>query len=298
MRLYLISALLLSATILVAQQKPLRKNTPHSAETSKPATEAVLPSEDTVNAFMQQMFGYQPDVSWKIESIKPSAAAGLTEVDVLVSSPHGQQSNKFYVSADGKHAVVGDIMPFGAHPFEADKKELERSATGPSRGPANAPVTIVEFADLQCPHCKEEQPTVDKLLSEEKNVRLIFQNYPLPSHDWAAKAAAYADCMGRSSNDAFWKYIGSVFENQAQITAANADEKLTSLADQAGVKGSDIAACAAKPETMTRVQQSEALGHAVDVTSTPTLFINGREIPGGVPYEILKKLVDFAAKPQ
>jgi protein-disulfide isomerase len=114
-------------------------------------------------------------------------------------------------------------------------------------------------------------------------------------HDWAVKAAAYADCVNRSSNDAFWKFIQSVYNAQTDITAANADEKLTGLADSAGVKGADMAACAAKPETTSRVEKSVALGKALDVNSTPTVFINGRKLPA-VPYEVLQKLVDFAAK--
>jgi protein-disulfide isomerase len=186
-------------------------------------------------------------------------------------------------------------MPFGAHPFAAVQKQLERGVNGPSHGPADAPVTVVDFSDLQCPHCKEAHPALEKLMSEDKNVRLVFQSFPLPMHDWAAKAAAYADCVNRSSNDAFWKFIQSVYGAQTDITAANADEKLTGFADSAGVKGADIAACAAKPEATSRVEKSMALGEAVDVNSTPTLFINGRRVPA-VPYEVLQKLVDFAAK--
>jgi protein-disulfide isomerase len=157
---------------------------------------------------------------------------------------------------------------------------------------------VVEFSDLQCPHCKDAQPTVDKLLAEEKNTRLVFQNFPLASHDWAGKAASYADCVGRSSNDAFWKFIQSVYDAQKDISSANADEKLTALADQAGVKGSESATCAAKPETAGRIQRSIALGAALEVTGTPTLFINGRKISnvGGLPYEVLKGLTEFAAK--
>ena len=159
-------------------------------------------------------------------------------------------------------------------------------------------MTVVEFSDLQCPHCKDAQPTLDKLMAEDKNVRVVFQSFPLPMHDWAAKAAAYADCVSRSSNDAFWKFIQSVYAAQGDITAANADEKLTGLADAAGVKGADIAACAAKPETVTRVQRSLALGASLEVNGTPTLFINGRKISnvGGLPYEVLKSLTEFAAK--
>jgi protein-disulfide isomerase len=157
---------------------------------------------------------------------------------------------------------------------------------------------VVEFSDLQCPHCKEAQPTIDKLMSDEKNVRLVFQNFPLPSHDWAAKAAYYGDCIGRTSPEAFWKYVASVYDAQKDITASNADEKLTALAEQSGAKGPATAACAAKPETATRVQQSVALGAALEVTGTPTLFVNGRKISNvsGLPYEVLKGLTEFAAR--
>ena len=137
-------------------------------------------------------------------------------------------------------------------------------------------------------------------MSEEPNVRLVFQNFPLaiPSHDWAAKGAAYADCVGVASTDAFWKYIHDVYDAQTAIAAANADEKLTALADQEGLKGADIAACAAQPDTTARVEKSVALGKAVKITGTPTLFVNGRKIENvaGIPYDVFKKLVDFAIK--
>jgi protein-disulfide isomerase len=202
------------------------------------------------------------------------------------------------VTPDGKHALVGEVIPFGVKPFAADREKLEKGVNGPARGPANAAVTMVEFSDLQCPHCKDAQPTIDKLMSEEKNARLVFQNFPLPSHDWAAKAANYADCIGRESSDAAWKFISSIYDAQKDITAANADEKLTALADQAGVKGAQTAACAAKPETTGRVQRSIALGASLEVNGTPTLFINGRKISnvGGLPYDVLKSLTEYAAK--
>jgi protein-disulfide isomerase len=117
-------------------------------------------------------------------------------------------------------------------------------------------------------------------------------------HNWAAKAANYADCVGRSSKDAVWKFIQGTFDQQANITESNADEKLTAIADAAGVKGADIAACAAKSDTKARVDQSIALGQSVGVTGTPTLYINGRRIGNvvGLPPDVLKGLVAFAAK--
>jgi protein-disulfide isomerase len=263
------------------------------------APAANLPSEETVNSFLEQTFGYETQLTWKIASIKPAPVPGLAQVDVVLASPQGQQLSRFYVTADGDHAVVGDIIPFGAHPFAHTRGLLEKGVNGPSRGPKEAPVLIVEFGDLQCPACKAAQPAIEALVAAEPNVRFVFQNFPLEMHNWAAKGANYAQCVAEASNEAFWKFIAKTYETQSDITAANADEKLTALADGAGVKGADIAACAAKPETKTKVEASIALGKTVNVTATPTLFINGRSIGSisQVPAETLKALVDFAAKP-
>jgi protein-disulfide isomerase len=284
--------MVLLSVLAVAQQT----SAPKAASSTKPVSAPVLPSEEVVNAFMQQTLGYDPATSWKIVSIKPAAAEGLAEVNVTVSSPQGSQAQKFYVTPDATHVVIGEILPFGAHPFDAVRDQLQKGINGPSRGAANAPVTVVEFSDLQCPHCKDAQPTLDRLAAEDKNARVVFQNFPLPMHEWAMKAASYADCVSRSSPDGFWKFIQSIYGAQSDITAANAAEKLTGFAEAAGVKGSDMATCAAKPETTTRVEHSLELGKALDVNSTPTIFINGRKLSaGGLPYDVLQKLVDFAA---
>ena len=282
LRLLRLSVLLLLAFVAAAQEKD----------------SANLPSEETVNSFLQQTFGYDSTVTWKITAIKPSIAAGLAEVDVVLSNSQGQSATTLYVTPDGKHALTGDILPFGAKPYQPAKEALLKGVNGPSRGPDKAPVTIVEFSDLQCPHCKDAQPVIDKLLTEEPNARFVFQNFPLPSHNWAAKAANYADCIGRSSKDAFWKFVQGTFDAQSSITEANADEKLTAIADTAGVKGAEMATCAAKADTKTRVEQSVALGQSVGVTGTPTVFVNGRRIGNvvGLPPEVLKGLVEFAAK--
>jgi len=237
-------------------------------------------------------------LTWKIASIKPAPVPGLAEVNVVLASPQGQQSSRFYVTPDGNHAVVGDIIPFGAKPYDPAKKTLEKGVSGPERGPKEAQVTIVEFGDLQCPVCKAAQPAIEGLVAAEPNARFVFQNFPLEMHNWAAKAAAYADCVGRASNDAFWKFVSKTYETQADITADNADEKLSAIADGAGVKGTDIAVCATKPETKARVDASIALGKSVNVTGTPSIFINGRKIDNvsQVPADVLKGLVEFAAK--
>jgi protein-disulfide isomerase len=299
-RFFIILIFVLAASLIAASQhktsaKPKAAATPAKAAHS--GESANLPSEDEVNAFMHATFGYDPQLTWKISSIKPSEAEGLTEVNVAMSSPQGQGTQRFFVSEDGKHAVVGEIIPFGAHPFQHARMELQNKANGSARGPASAPVMVVEFSDLQCPHCKEANPTLERLVKENPNVRFVFQNFPLSSHNWAEKAAQYADCVGRASNDAFWKFVDGVFAAQNDITAENADQKLTEIADQSGAKGSDIATCAAKPDTQARVEASVNLGKSLEVNSTPTVFINGRPVGvGSNNYDVLKQLVDFAAK--
>jgi protein-disulfide isomerase len=288
------------ATAQTAATKPATAKPAPSKAAEKPAVSEPtgLPTEATVDAFLKQQFGYEADLSWKISSIRPSAISGLAEVTVVLANQHGQQLTRFYVAPDGQHALVGEVIPFGARPFDPAKKLLEKGIAGPERGPKDAAVTIVEFGDLQCPACKAAQPTIEALVAAEPNARFVFQNFPLEMHNWAAKGAAYADCVGRASNDAFWKFVSKTYETQADITAETADEKLTALADGAGVKGADIAACAAKPETKAHVEASLVLGKSVDVTGTPTLYINGRKIgsfDAGLA-DVYKSLVEFAAK--
>jgi len=292
--------ILLVSVLSVAMQKTVAEkpadNSTGKAAVSAPATN--LPSEQTVDGFMRQTFGYDPQVSWKITGIRPAPVPGLVEVLVTLASPQGQQISRFYVTTDGEHAVVGDIIPFGAAPFAPARKLLDKGITGPARGPKDAPVTIVEFGDLQCPACKAAQPAIEGLAKAEPNARFVFQNYPLEMHNWAAKGAAYADCVGGASPDMFWQFIAKTYEQQSDITAENADQKLAAIAEAAGAKGADIAACAAMPAAKARVDASIALGKSVDVSNTPTLFINGRKIGNvsQIPADVLKQLVEFAGK--
>lgn len=289
---------LLAGGMATGQTSPAKSAPAKSSERPSASASSNLPSEATVDSFLHQQFGYEKDLTWKISSIKPSTVTGLAEVTVVLASPQGQQMSRFFVAPDGKQALVGEIIPFGARPFDPANHLLDKGINGPERGPKNAPVTIVEFGDLQCPACKAAQPTIEALVAAEPNARFVFQNFPLEMHNWAAKGAAYADCVGRASNDAFWKFIAKTYETQSDITAENADEKLTAIADGVGLKGSEIAACATKPETKARVDASLALGKSVEVNGTPTLFINGRKVGSFDPRlsDVYKGLVEFAAK--
>lgn len=255
-----------------------------------------LPSEQTVNEFLRHMFGYDPAIKWQVARIDVSPE-GMPEVFAIVQNGPQSQTVRFYIAPDGKHAILGETVPFGADPF-AEARAILAKADGPARGPANAPVTIVEFGDLECPSCKQAQPTVEKLLVDNPSARFVFQNFPLPQHPWAFKAASYGDCIARLSPDAFWKFARTTYDAQETITPETADAKLTDLAARAGADGPKAAACAATPETKARVEASIKLGQQAGVTGTPTLFFNGRKVGNvaGTPYDFLNRLAKFNAE--
>jgi len=269
--------------------KPITAKKSKAANTATPAqsTDDWLPSQAEVDSFLRHMFGYNPAATWKIIDIKPSEAPRVAHIiAVLGNNP---TATHLYVTPDGKNVVVGDMIPFGANPYAETNATLLKDTS--------APVTIVEFSDLQCPYCKSAQPIIDKLLEEKPNTRLVFQHFPLPMHIWAMKAAAYGQCVADQNPAAFWKFVQGVYDAQESVNEGNVDEKLTAIATAAGADGARAAACSAQPNTLAQVQVSIDLGKSVGVGGTPTVFINGRKISAikEVPFDTLKAMVDYEA---
>jgi protein-disulfide isomerase len=259
--------------------------------TSKPAT--ALPTTEEVDAALKRTLGYDPGVTWEIYQVRPAAVPGLADVYFAINK---QAPQHIYLSSDAQSAIIGELIPFGTNPFAPARAKL-KGAFGPSRGGPNPPIDIVEFSDLECPHCKKSQPVLEKLAADFPQVRFIFQQYPLPAslHPWAMKAAQYADCAGQINKDSFWKYVDAIFENQGGIALATADDKLKELAILNGLDAMKVSACADSPETAARIKKSADLGAALEVNETPTVFVNGRRVRGvgDIPYEKLKELVQF-----
>jgi protein-disulfide isomerase len=277
-----------------APTSPAAKTNPSTPPTQKAeAQDASLPTTATVDSFMHRMFGYNPAVTWKVLDISPSEIPGVASV--LVTIGDQPQPNQFYVMPGGQFAMVGEVVPFGADPFAPVRKKLATEAHGPQLGSKAAPVTVVEFSDLQCPHCKSAQPIIDKLIAESPNAKLIFQPFPLPMHKWAMKAAEYADCVAQQNPDAFWKFIHSVYDAQSEITDDGAEEKFKALATGAGADAAKASACASQGNTYLRVQKSIDLGKEVGVNATPTLYINGRKVLNisTTPLDQLKSMINY-----
>jgi protein-disulfide isomerase len=293
----LLTLILFACGVLNAQTASSKKPATHAVSTpqTSPSTQKkiALPTVDEVETSMKRSFGYDPGVTWQILDIKESSIPGLAEVLVSMNK---QQPVHLYLAPGTQTAIAGQMLPFGPDPFAPARASL-KGAFGPSRGGQNPPIDIVEFSDLECPHCKAAQPVLEKLYADFPQVRFTFQQFPLPAslHPWALKAAQYADCAGQMNKDAFWKYVDAIFENQAGIALATADDKLKELATANGYDAQKISTCAASPETDARIKKSQALGATLDVNETPTVFVNGRRVSGvaNIPYDNLKQLVQF-----
>jgi protein-disulfide isomerase len=155
----------------------------------------------------------------------------------------------------------------------------------------------VEFADLQCPHCKEAQSTMEQLVKDFPNARVVYQSFPLVDvHPFAFKAAAYGYCIQKQKNDAYFTYASAVFDTQATLTTEAGDETLKAAVTKAGLDPAAVDACAATQATKDQVNASIKLAKDLGIDQTPMLVVNGHPLPlTGVPYETLKNVISYQA---
>jgi protein-disulfide isomerase len=264
---------------------------------------AKSPTRETVEQFLHAFWGYDDTRVWQLQAILPTQAEGVAHVIVLVRSTSGQNKDQtaqlaFFTLPDGKFLVADSLLPFGAKPFQAYRDLLKSGATGPSRGAASKDLEIVEFADFECPHCKDAQPILAKLVTDYPTAHFVYQDFPLAQHSEALKASMHGYCVAKTGGDeAFYKFSDALFNAQAGLTPATSDATLKDAETKAGQDPAKVSACVASPAAKSAVEASMALGAKVGVNSTPTIFVNGRGLPvTGIPYETLRKIIDFQAQ--
>lgn len=263
---------------------------------------AVSPTKEAINGFLQTAWGYDDTRIWQVQAILKTPVDGVSKAVVLIADKAGKQKPavlQFFVLPDGKHIIAGDeVVPFGEHPYADYRALVQQRADGPYRGSALKDLEIVEFADFQCPHCKDAQANMDKLAVDFPKARIIFQNYPLPQHTAAANAAAYGICVAKQGGStAFFTFSSAVFEGQDGLaTTDGATLTLNSAVTKAGLDPAKIAACSSEPATKAVVDASVKLAQDLSINQTPTLVINGRQVPANAPYDTLKQIVLYQIK--
>lgn len=157
----------------------------------------------------------------------------------------------------------------------------------PEQGEKNAPVTLIEFSEFQCPYCKKTRPVIDRIMSEYKGkVRYVFRDFPLSFHEQAKGAANAANCAHEQGK--YWEYNRKLWEVQGSQT----EEKLLSLGTELKLNEGKFTACVKGKKYYKEIDADLNEGENYGVTGTPAYFINGVFLSGAQPYESFKELID------
>jgi protein-disulfide isomerase len=160
-------------------------------------------------------------------------------------------------------------------------------AGSPAKGPAAAPVEVVEFSDFQCPFCLRAYPTVNQVLSTYGDrVHFVYRNYPLPNHPEARPAAEAAQCAAEQGQ--FWPYYDRLFADQTKLSGDGLKQSAAAI----GLDTARFNACVDTHKYKDRVETDIKEGNEAGVNGTPAFFINGRLLSGAQPYDVFKRVID------
>lgn len=237
---------------------------------------------------------YKLGSEWQLSvgPLRPSVVPGFLETTVSAER-NGQRENPatFYVTADKRFAVLGQLYVLRT---PAEIQRMINLHNQPCSGPADAPVTIVEYADLECPTCGRLQPFLENVLLPRYagKVRVVYKEFPLPQHDWSHEAAIANECAYEIDPPSFARYRTSIFAHQDTINVTNVRDMLLSLGEQAGINRLKLAGCLDAKTSLPRVEADYREGMRLQIIYTPTLFINGVRVAGWHPPEDYYHIID------
>lgn len=275
---------LVSASAICAQQSQPSTPPPTVATTTPPSA-----IQKSVEAYLRNLYAFGPDIQVNVGPPKETNIPGLLETTIVVKIGDNPETVKFYVSKDGKYLLRGELSDLTKDPLAENLAKLQIK-DAPSLGDPNAPITMVEFSDFECPVCRSLHDGLRTLLPKYPQVRLVFKDFPLEQHPWARTAAIAGRCAYNQDPKAFWKLYDLIYDNQDLISAENAYSKLTDYASQIALNADTFKSCMASPEAAAAVEASRANGLALEVSSTPTVFFNGRRTIGADPHLIEQNL--------
>jgi protein-disulfide isomerase len=204
-----------------------------------------------------------------------------------------QPIQEFLVSQRQQQAraqLIGDLSTKGNTVrvlLDPPRQEIEVEATDPIKGPAGAPITIVEYSDYQCPFCARVNPTLERVMQTYGDkVKIVFKDFPLPNHPEAPKAAEAAHCAGEQGK--YWELHDRLFANQQALQVPQIKQYATALE----LDMNAFTQCLDSGKHAERVAENMKAGEALGVQSTPTLYVNGRPVVGAQPFEFFKAIID------
>jgi protein-disulfide isomerase len=226
------------------------------------------PSDADIDAFYE---------SRKSRINKPKEEVTVQIRNYLLQQSRQNSRNYFLKSLRERYEVQSYMEPI----------RMQISAVGPAAGPADAPVTIVEFSDFQCPYCQRIAPTIDQVKANYGDkVRVVFRQFPLPIHKDAQKAAEASLCA--EDEGKFWQMHDAMFANIRALGVAD----LKKTAGGLELNQESFDQCLDSGKYASQVAQDAREGRAAGVSGTPAMFINGRFVSGAVPYEKIASMIE------
>lgn len=244
-----------------------------------------------------------------ISFIKSRSQGVPPEVNIVSVERDGQlykitidyqgQNIPVYVSVDGKYLIADPIplnqqMPLGANNQQESGGIVNvQIGDSPVKGDANAPVTIVEFSDFECPFCarffEETLPLIRENYINTGKVKFVYKDFPLNIHENAQKAAEAARCVREQrGDDGFWLMHDKLYKNQDKLSLEN----FKKWAREIGVSGAKFDKCLEDGTYADEVKEDFEYGQELGVRGTPAFFINGKLVSGAQPYSVFEQMIN------
>ncbi|ABF39163.1 DSBA oxidoreductase [Candidatus Koribacter versatilis Ellin345] len=245
-------------------------------------------------------FSVPPQVNITVGAPKPSDFSGYDAVTVAISDGDKSKNYEFLLSKDGKTLARLSKIDLSKDPYEENMAKID-IANRPVRGNKDAKVTIVNYDDFECPFCaRMHSELVNVLKQYGDKVRIIYKDYPLTEiHPWADRAAVDSNCIASQNTDAYWDFADYVHSNQPAITGKKEEHRSVAAMQEAvdkvtldiGRKHSlnvdQLQACIKNQSESAALKKSVSEANGLDVSATPTMFVNGEKLEGAIEEDAL-----------
>jgi protein-disulfide isomerase len=268
------------------------------AQNASPAGGAPVATDAAKDAalkiYLQKHFKIPSAESVTLGPAFKTPITGLLARQLTVKNDQGQSiTAMIFFDKNEDKAIIGQYLDLGAEPWGRVNMGAVTLDDRPTQGPADAPVTIVEFADFECPFCAHAFSVIEALVNStyKGKVKVIFKAYPLNVHPWAIRAAEAAECARLQNPATFWDFARYFYTNQGSINVNNLQDNVDKLAKEHKLDGPSLKACMASPQTEARIKQDQLDGNSIHVSSTPTFFVNGIPVVGLPDGKILEFVI-------
>jgi protein-disulfide isomerase len=257
-------------------------------------------TDQQIIVFLQKHFRLPSDRNIQLGPPTKSPFSKLMTRTVTISDSRGGKGKATIFTEPGvNEIIVGELLNLGSDPWgriDLQSMHLKDRAT---LGPANAPITIVEFADFECPHCAYAMGVVDTAVESKYKgkIRLIFKNFPLQGHQWARSAAVAAECVRMQNPATFWDFARYIYSNQTSINPENLSQRIDEFAQRNQLDPETLHACMMGNAADAQIAQDVSDAQKAQVVSTPTLFVDGIRVLGAEP-EVLDYVINSELKRQ